>query len=261
MRLLGGGTGMSKDRPIRFDNVTLAYRRHPAVHHLTGGFEPGSLTAIAGPNGAGKSTLVKGLMGELRLSEGRIDRGGRSVRDFGYLPQAAEIDRQFPLTVADAVMLGGWARFGAFGRVHPDVADKARQALQTVGLEGFEGRTIGTLSAGQFQRVLFARLLLQDASVIILDEPFTAIDARTTRDLLDLVLAWHGEGRTVIAVLHDFDQIRACFPQTLLIAREVIHWGSTDEALAPENLLRARAMAERFDEAAGACDSAGRSVA
>ena len=244
---------MSSVRPIRFDDVTLAYRRHPAVHHLSGNFQPGSLTAIAGPNGAGKSTLVKALMGEIRVSEGGIDLGGRSCRDFGYLPQAAEIDRQFPLTVADAVMLGGWARFGAFGRLTSDIEEKATRALQAVGLEGFGARTIGTLSAGQFQRVLFARLLLQDASVIVLDEPFTAIDARTTRDLLDLVLAWHGEGRTVIAVLHDFDQIRECFPQTLLIAREMIHWGETKEALAPDNLLRARAMAERFDEAAGPC--------
>jgi zinc/manganese transport system ATP-binding protein len=133
---------------------------------------------------------------------------------------------------------------------------KAREALCAVGLEGFEKRHIGSLSAGQFQRVLFARLLLQDAKLILLDEPFTAIDARTTKDLLDIVARWHGDGRTVIAVLHDFDQVRAHFPQTLLIARTLIGWGPTGDVMSPANLLKARAMAERWDEDARACEPA-----
>lgn len=234
--------------PIRLDNVTVSYDRHPAVHHVSGCFEPGSLTAIAGPNGAGKSTLLKSLMGELTQVEGRIDCGTLTHKDFGYLPQAAEIDRQFPLSVADTVMLGAWKEIGAFGGVSPQIAAKARQTLTAVGLEGFERRHIGALSAGQFQRVLFARLLLQDAKVIVLDEPFTAIDARTTRDLLDIVHRWHSDGRTVIAVLHDFDQVRGHFPTTLLMARHLIAWGPTKTALSAENLLRARSMAENWDE-------------
>jgi zinc/manganese transport system ATP-binding protein len=241
---------------IRFDNVTVAYNRHPAVHHVSGSFAPGSLTAVAGPNGAGKSTLLKALMGELPLAEGSIDRGGLSSRDFGYLPQAAEIDRHFPLTVADIVILGAWRAIGAFRGMTPAESDKAQQALKAVGLEGFERRHIGSLSAGEFQRVLFARLLLQDAKVIILDEPFTAIDARTTRDLLQIVGRWHQDGRTVIAVLHDFDRIQAHFPQTLLLARETIDWGPTETALSPSNLLRARAMAENWDENAPICEPA-----
>ncbi|NWA29038.1 ABC transporter ATP-binding protein [Pseudomonas gingeri] len=242
---------------IRLDNVTVAYERHPAVHHLSGGFTPGSLTAIVGPNGAGKSTLLKAVMGELPLSSGSIDRGGLTARDFGYLPQAAEIDRHFPLTVADTVMLGAWRETGAFGGISAAAADRGRQALVTVGLGGFERRSIGALSAGQFQRVLFARLLLQDTRVIILDEPFTAIDARTTADLLRVVQNWHADGRTVIAVLHDFDQVRAHFPQTLLIARQAVEWGETAEALSSANLLRARAMAENWEELAPICDDKG----
>lgn len=234
--------------PIRLDNVTVSYDRHPAVHHVSGSFEPGSLTAIAGPNGAGKSTLLKALMGELIQVEGCIDCGTLTIRDFGYLPQATEIDRQFPLSVADTVMLGAWKEMRAFGGATPQIAAKARQALMSVGLKGFERRHIGALSAGQFQRVLFARLLLQDAKVIVLDEPFTAIDARTTRDLLDIVHRWHSDGRTVIAVLHDFDQVRGHFPSTLLMARHLVAWGPTETALSPENLLRARAMAENWDE-------------
>jgi zinc/manganese transport system ATP-binding protein len=122
-----------------------------------------------------------------------------------------------------------------------------------VGLEGFERRLIGTWSAGQFQRALFARLLLQKGSVILLDEPFNAIDARTTADLLALVQHWHGEERTIITVLHDFDQVRACFPQTLLLARELIDWGQTEDVLVPANLLMMQQMAERWADDAATC--------
>ncbi|CAN7199738.1 ABC transporter ATP-binding protein [Rhizobium rhizogenes] len=238
---------------IRLDNLTVTYERHPAVHHVSGAFQAGSLTAIAGPNGAGKSTLLKAIIGELRVAEGSIDRGQLTRNDFGYLPQAADINRRFPISVADTIMLGAWKNSGAFGRFSRADAERARDALAAVGLVGFERRHIGSLSAGQFQRVLFARLLLQDARVILLDEPFTAIDQRTTRDLLDIVLRWHGDGRTVIAVLHDFDQVRAHFPETLLIARELVGWGRTQDVMSPANLIRARAMAESWDEEAESC--------
>ncbi|MBB3608575.1 ABC transporter ATP-binding protein [Rhizobium sp. BK602] len=250
---------------IRLDNLTVTYERHPAVHHVSGAFAPGSLTAIAGPNGAGKSTLLKAIIGELRVAEGSIDRGQLTRNDFGYLPQAAEINRRFPISVADTVMLGAWKTSGAFGRFSREDGERARDALAAVGLSGFERRHIGSLSAGQFQRVLFARLLLQDARVILLDEPFTAIDQRTTRDLLDIVLRWHDDGRTVIAVLHDFEQVRAHFPETLLIARELVGWGKTQDVMSPANLIRARAMAESWDEEAEDCapepDHAGHALA
>ncbi|WP_434729863.1 metal ABC transporter ATP-binding protein [Rhizobium binae] len=237
---------------VRLDDLTVAYDRHPAVHHVSGAFAPGSLTAIAGPNGAGKSTLLKAIMGELRPAEGRVEH--RLARtEFGYLPQVAEIDRRFPISVIDTVMLGAWKSRGAFGRMAPADVKKAGEALAAVGLDGFGRRHVGSLSAGQFQRVLFARLLLQDADVILLDEPFTAIDARTTRDLLDIVSRWHGEGRTVIAVLHDFELVRTHFPQTLLLARELVGWGPTGDVMSSANLMKARAMAERWDEDAAAC--------
>jgi len=229
---------------IRLRDVTVAYNGHPALHHLSGSFALGSMTAIAGPNGAGKSTLIRAMMGQLPLAGGEIDRGGLSPRDFGYLPQAAEIDRSFPLSVADTVLLGAWREMGAFRGASRRIAEKAREALVAVGLEGFEKRQIGSLSAGQFQRVLFARLLLQDA----------AIDARTTRDLLDILARWRQEGRTILAVLHDFEQVKAHFPQTLLIAREPIGWGPTATVMSDANLLKARAMAEAWDENAAVCE-------
>jgi zinc/manganese transport system ATP-binding protein len=118
-----------------------------------------------------------------------------------------------------------------------------------VGLHGLGARLLGELSVGQLQRALFARVLLQDAQLILLDEPFNAIDERTTADLLSLVNRWHAEQRTVVAVLHDLDQVRKYFPDTLLIAREAIAWGSTAQVTRPENLLRAHRMLQaREDE-------------
>jgi len=109
---------------------------------------------------------------------------------------------------------------------------------------------LDTLSGGQMQRTLFARLLLQDAEVILLDEPFAAVDERTVGDLLVLVRRWQQEGRTVIAVLHEFEVVRAHFPRALLLAREPLAWGPTADVLTPENLLRARRMTEAWDERA-----------
>jgi len=239
---------------ISLENLTVTYDRHPAVHHVRGCFQAGSLTAIVGPNGAGKSTLMKAIVGLLAPAGGGIRYAGIDRRrDVAYLPQQAEIDRSFPITVADTVVTGCWQEIGAFGRVTSAQWRRVAEALSAVGLDGFGRRLIGTLSAGQFQRALFARLLLQKASVILLDEPFNAIDARTTADLLALVQRWHGEEKTIIAVLHDFDQVRACFPQTLLLARELIDWGPTDDVLIPANLLMMRQMAERWADDADTC--------
>jgi zinc/manganese transport system ATP-binding protein len=238
---------------IILDDLTLGYNGHPAVHHLSGVFEPGSMTAVVGPNGSGKSTLLKGLTGILRPLGGRIERGCLRISQMAYLPQQAEIDRSFPITVLDIVALGLWQRIGMFGGMKKELWEQAWQALGAVGLEGFEPRAIGDLSAGQFQRVLFARLLLQDCPVILLDEPFTAVDARTTADLLGVIRRWHAENRTIIAVLHNYDQVRSYFPKTLMLARDPIGWGDTHEVLTPENLQLARQMSEAWDETAAAC--------
>ncbi|MDA8230411.1 MAG: ABC transporter ATP-binding protein [Magnetospirillum sp.] len=239
---------------IELDDVTLGYERHPAVHHLRGGFASGTLTAVVGPNGGGKSTLLKGVIGLLRPLSGRISVNGVDRRDIAYLPQQADIDPRFPISVLDTVLLGHWRRMGAFRPVTRAMRAAGAAALAAVGLEGFEARPIGSLSAGQRQRALFARVLVADSPVILLDEPFTAIDAKTTADLLALVLRWHGEGRTIVAVLHDHDQVRRYFPQTLLLAREAIGWGDTEAVLTPDNLRHVRAMSEAWDTEAPVCE-------
>ena len=237
---------------IRFDDVTLGYGRRAAVHHLHGTIAAGSLTAVVGPNGAGKSTLLKGVAGALRPLAGAISLEGRPAR-IAYLPQSADLDRSFPLTVYDLVAMGLWWRAGPFGGIGRGERGRIEAAIAAVGLTGFERRPIGTLSGGQMQRALFARLLLQDASIILLDEPFTAIDARTSADLLDLVRRWHDEARTVVAVLHDLDTVRRAFPETLLIGREPVAWGRTEGVLSAANLLQARRMVEAHDPHAAPC--------
>ncbi|MEQ8267313.1 MAG: ABC transporter ATP-binding protein [Parvibaculum sp.] len=235
---------------IRVEDLTVAYDRVPAVHHLSGGFAPGSLTAIVGPNGAGKSTLLKAIAGLIPPSEGRIDIGAGARGGIAYLPQLAEIDRSFPISVINAVSLGLWGEIGLFRRLTAAHTERARAALAAVGLDGFETRQVGSLSAGQLQRALFARLMLQDAGIVLLDEPFAAVDERTSADLMALVGRWHGEGRTVIAVLHDLERVRGSFPQTLLLAREPVAWGTTEDALMPENLRRARYISDGWSDAA-----------
>ena len=142
---------------------------------------------------------------------------------------------------------------GLFGGIGKVAREKILRAIASVGLNGFENRPIGTLSGGQMQRVLFARVLLQDARLIVLDEPFNAIDSKTIADLLALVKHWHAEGRTVLAALHDMEMVRTHFSETLILARGPVAWGPTAEVLTPENLMVAMRMCEAFDDSASAC--------
>jgi zinc/manganese transport system ATP-binding protein len=239
---------------LSFRDLTLGYDRHPAVHHLDGEVEAGSLTAVVGPNGSGKSTLMKGIVGILRPLGGEIARAGLGAADIAYLPQISEIDRSFPASVFDLVALGLWKKRGMLARLSVADREAIRDALSAVGLTGFEARGIETLSGGQLQRALFARVLLQDARVILLDEPFNAIDTRTVHDLVGVIHRWHGEARTVLAVLHDLDLVREHFPRTLLLARQPVAWGETREALKAENLMKARQANMLADEHAPWCE-------
>src|SRR6201995_5030457 len=165
---------MSAQLQIR--NVPLGYDRHPAVHHLSGEVARGALLAVVGPNGAGKSTLFRGLVGILKPLSGTILTDGMNPRDIAYLPQTADIDRSFPISVFDFVGTGLWRATGFFGGIGQSARENIAAALASVGLTGVETRGIGTLSGGEMQGLLFARVLLKDARMIVVDEPFNAID-------------------------------------------------------------------------------------
>ncbi|MDX8499737.1 zinc ABC transporter ATP-binding protein AztA [Mesorhizobium sp. VK4C] len=237
---------------LTFRDLTLGYNSHPAIHHLNGIVRKGSLTAVVGANGSGKSTLMKGIVGVLKPMEGTVVRAA-GVRT-AYLPQQSELDRSFPARVVDLVSLGLWPKHGMLGRYTKEDRESVSKALMAVGLGGFETRPIDTLSGGQLQRTLFARVLLQDADLILLDEPFNAVDAKTVGDLIQLIKRWHGEERTIMVVVHDLDLVRQNFPETLLLARQPVAWGETRETLRPENLLKARRFHEAWEENAPWCE-------
>ncbi len=225
---------------IELQQVWLGWRDRIAVRDASGVFPQGSLTAVVGPNGAGKSTLVKAISGRLSPVRGRIRIDPAIANDLACLPQSAELDLDFPISTFDLVAMGAWHRLGAWRGLDDTGRDAVEAALRTVGLAGFGRQPVNTLSGGQRQRALFARLMLRDARVILLDEPFAAVDQATTEDLLALLHQWHGEGRTLIAVLHDLDMMRAYFPQTLLLGGQVVGWGDSGQVLCASNLHLAR---------------------
>lgn len=214
---------------IALHSLSVRYGPHLALQDVSGQFRAGSLTAIAGPNGAGKSTLLKAIAGILRPTQGEVILSPEIAGRVGYLPQISAVQRDYPLTVGQAVATGLWPEIGNYRRLSPKMKESACRALADVGLEESQEKPVGDLSGGQFQRMLFARLLLQDPQVLLLDEPFAAIDAETTRKLIALLLDWHKKGKTIICVLHDLLLIKKYFPESMLLAGKCLGRGHTHE--------------------------------
>ena len=239
--LLLGNIRMS----IIVENLTVSYHRRPAVHHVDITFEEHSMWAVFGPNGAGKSTFLKSLMGLQPLDTGSIRLDGLTRQNIAYLPQQSDIDRSQPMTVFDLAAMGLWYEIGFFKGINSTQKQRVHEALERVGMQRFADRQIAYLSNGQFQRVLFARMLVQNAKFLLLDEPFNAVDARTTYELLDVLQKCHCNGHAIIAVLHDYEQVRAYFPNTMLLAREKIAAGATETILTEAYLTQANAKMQK----------------
>ncbi len=235
--------------PIAIDiqNLSVSYPNNRVIEGLTCHFEAPELWAIAGPNGAGKSTLLKALLELQKNNGGKIAFHGFCPCDIAYLAQQNQLDRQFPLTVGDTIAMGLFREVGIFRKYTPEQRDKMQAALEQVGLGSFAKTPLRALSGGQFQRVLFARLILQDAPVIFLDEPFTGVDGRTIDDLMKLLQFWVKEGRLVIAVLHGVDLVQDYFPKTLLIARGFYMAGPTEEVMTKENMKLAVSASRQWE--------------
>ena len=208
---------------ITLDNVELRHGSQVILSAVAGHFPAGSQMALIGANGSGKTTLLRAVAGLHPLAAGSIDRHDLAVADIALLAQGSHLDRSFPITCRDAVALAAH-RLGPFQAVGRDRLLAAQAALQRVGLLDMASRPIQALSAGQFQRVLFARTIVQDARLILLDEPFTAVDTATTRLLLSVIQDWRIQGRTVIAVLHDMDLVQRHFPATVRLDDRTAHW-------------------------------------
>lgn len=222
---------------LRLDGLCLQRGARTVLKDLSGHFAAGSLTAVIGPNGAGKSTLLAALAGEIPPAAGAILRAP-GLR-LGYLPQLSALDRYFPLQVHEVVALGLWPRLGPWRRQTRSQQGLVQAALHEVGLADLAHQPLQTLSTGQFQRMLFARLILQDAQILLLDEPFAAMDEPSTQELLTLLQRWSAQGRTVVTVLHDLAQVREHFSHALLLAGHAVAWGPVAEVLQPAPLQRA----------------------
>lgn len=232
---------------IDVENLTVSYGSNRVLREISCSFKPKDLVAIVGPNGGGKSTFLKALLGIQQNTTGEIRFEGLCPYDVAYLAQHNQLDRRFPLTVGDVVSLGLFKQVGLLKRVNKSQQTDIMKALERVGMSGALESPLQALSGGQFQRVLFARLILQDSPIIFLDEPFTGVDTQTTADLMALVKEWHEEGRMVVAVLHDMDIVQEYFPKTLLLARETIAWGKTSAVLSKDNLLSSMKAARGWE--------------
>ena len=251
----GLGAGMSA-AALEVSDLFVNFGPTPAIMGLSAEIPLGSLTAVVGPNGAGKSTLLKAVVGQLRPASGRVSFGSLKRSEVAYLPQHSTIERDFPITVLEIVTMGLWNEIGPFGAPNRRQRDEVERAIAAVGMTGLEDRAIGQLSGGQLQRALFARLLLQKGRLILLDEPFSAVDAKTLKDLLGVIKEWHTGGTTVLAVLHDQDTVSAHFPETLLMARELVAHGPTRQVLTGENTELANRMCEACADDEHTCSKA-----
>ncbi len=215
---------------ISINNLTVGYDRHPALHHINANIEQGQMIAIIGPNGGGKSTLLKTIIGELEPMQGDIISTFKQV---GYISQLYNVNHLFPISLRFFVST---ALIKKIGLLKPVNKKLIAEALKLVKLEGLEKKYISTLSGGQFQRAQFARLYLQNADLLLLDEPFSAVDPKTTSELLSLLKEWNKQGKTIIAVMHNLDIVKEHFPYTIAIAREIIAKGNTEDVLNADNL-------------------------
>jgi manganese/iron transport system ATP-binding protein len=227
---------------LRFDHAALAYGRARVVTDVTGEVRAGRSVALIGPNGAGKSTLLRAVLGLVDVVDGSIEVLGREPakarRDVAYVPQVDTLDAQFPVSVAQVVLMGRYREVGWLRR--PGAADRAvaAEALQAVGLADRAKDRFGTLSGGQRQRVLLARAIAQRPRLLLLDEPFNGVDAVSQQALLDALAKLRAEGAAVVVSTHDLALAHVACDEVCLLNRHQVAFGPTAATLTPE-LLRA----------------------
>ncbi len=222
-------------------------RDRAALSHINFSLHCGHTLALMGPNGAGKSTLINVLAGIMSASSGEVLWDGRPLhktrRELAWLPQRSQVDRSFPITVCELVEQGRYSALGpwrAFGRHDEEMVDKA---LRTLGLAELRHRQIGELSGGQLQRAFIARALAQEAHILLLDEPFTGLDAPGANALGELLGELAHEGRLVVVSYHDVASAARYFDYVLLLRGEQLAFGTCAQVLREENLTRAYGIA------------------
>ncbi len=223
---------------IDFTSLSIGYNKRIIVSDLSAHISEGDSVAIIGPNGGGKSTLLKTIASILTPISGTIScKYDKS--HIAYLSQLAEINTNFPITTYEFVAMGLWHKTGWFKSFAKNDKHKILHAIEAVGLLEMVNAPIKSLSGGQIQRARFARVILQDAPLILLDEPFNAIDFKTIQDLFKIISFWKKEKKTIIAVLHNYDEVKQLFEKTMVVSRKLIAYGKTEEVLVPEVINKA----------------------
>lgn len=235
---------MMKSISIDVENLTVAYHGKIALHGASLQLKAGSICGLVGMNGAGKSTLFKAIMGFVKPTTGRVLINGLPIRMVqknnlvAYVPQSEEVDWNFPVSVHDVVMMG---RYGYMNILRiPTLKDQrvVKESLERVQIWEMRDRQIGELSGGQKKRAFFARALAQQATVLLLDEPFTGVDIKTEKTMIDLLLELREQGHTILISTHDLASITTFCDQVILINRTILAYGDTSEVFTEENLSR-----------------------
>jgi len=225
---------------LHIEDLTVAYDGRPVLWDVDLDVPTGVMAAIVGPNGAGKSTLLKAMLGLVKPTAGHVYVLGRPYREqrakVAYVPQRSGIDWDFPTTVLDVVVMGRYGQLGWLRRPGKAAYDRAREALEQVGMSDFQDRPIARLSGGQQQRTFLARALAQDADVMVLDEPMAGVDATSERAILEVLKHVRSQGRTVLVVHHDLQTVRTAFDWLMILNVRAIAQGPVDEVYNPTNL-------------------------
>jgi manganese/zinc/iron transport system ATP- binding protein len=236
-------TAEARRAAVEVRRLTVSYGARPVLWDVDASFPHGSLSAIVGPNGAGKSTLLRAILGLVPTEAGQALIEGSPARGaldrVAYVPQRDAVDWDFPISVREVVEMGRYRETGWIRRVPKADHGIVEEAIGRVGMAPYADRQIGQLSGGQRQRVFIARALAQQAPVMLMDEPFAGVDARTEASLLELMADLRREGRTIVVVHHDLETVRTAFDWALLLNVRTIACGRVAESLATENLHRA----------------------
>lgn len=225
-------------------DLSLGYAQKILFEGLSFDIHAGTTLAVLGANGAGKSTFVKMMLSLLNPLAGRVEWPDGKPREIGYLAQMSEFDRLFPIRVRDLAAMGAWGGFGMRRKLDEKARKRVAAALEEAGVLSIADQPIHTLSGGQLQRTLFARVILQDAPLIILDEPFAAVDQQTEAHLLSLIDRWRDEGRAVVLVVHDLSSVLDHCTHALLLGGGEASHGEVNEVLTRTNLVRQKYMSE-----------------